>query len=122
MAEAVEDTLEQTGADIEAAPEAGAAKPVSGRPEAGVDPGLDFVLDVAVTATVELGCAKLLVRDLLQLDKGSVIELDRMSGDPADVIVNGKLVARGEITVVDDRLAVRIVEVVGSHSPALQKN
>ena len=74
--------------------------------------GIDFVLDVPVKLTVEVGSARLLVRDVLQVNRGSVVELDRMSGDPADILVNGRLVARGEITVVDERLAVKIVEVM----------
>ncbi|MCG8590734.1 MAG: flagellar motor switch protein FliN [Proteobacteria bacterium] len=75
---------------------------------------MDLVMDVPLKLTVEIGNAKLMVRDLLQLGKGSIVELDRMSGDPADVYVNDRLVARGEVTVVEERLAVRIVEVVGS--------
>lgn len=78
---------------------------------------LDLVMDVAVRVTVEVGSVQLRVRDVLQFSKGSVIELDRGSGDPADLLVNGRLLARGEVTVVDDRLAVRVVEVVGG-SPA----
>lgn len=85
----------------------------------GVDPSvLGFVSDVPVRVTVEIGHARLLVRDVLQLHPGSVIELDRMTGEPADVLVNGRLVARGEITVVDERLALKVVEVVGSDARA----
>jgi flagellar motor switch protein FliN/FliY len=81
----------------------------------GVDPAiLGFVSDVPVRITVEIGRAKLLVREVLQLHPGSVVELDRMTGEPADVLVNGRLVARGEITVVEDRLAVKVVEVMSS--------
>ncbi len=78
---------------------------------------LDFVLDVPLRVTVEIGSARLLVRDVLQLNKGSVVELDRTSGEPADLFVNDRLVARGEITVVDDRMALRVVEVVGADRP-----
>ncbi len=81
--------------------------------EAATSPnGLDLVIDVALKLTVELGGAKLLLRDVLQLGKGSVVELDREANDPADILVNGRLIARGEVTTVDDRLAVRIVDVV----------
>ncbi len=75
---------------------------------------LDFVLDVPLRVTVEIGSARMLVRDVLQLGKGSVVELDRMTGEPADVLVNERLVARGEVTVIEDRLAVKVVEVIGS--------
>jgi flagellar motor switch protein FliN/FliY len=74
---------------------------------------LEFVADVPLRVTVEIGSARLLVRDVLRLEQGSIVELDRMAGEPADVLVNGRLVARGELTVVDDRLAVTLTEVVG---------
>ncbi len=74
--------------------------------------GLDVVMDVPLRLSVEIGSTQLLVREILQLAKGSVVELDRMNGEPADVFVNERLVARGEVTVVDDKLAVKIVEVV----------
>ena len=73
--------------------------------------GLDFVMDVPLRVTVEIGTAQMLVGEVLQLGRGSVVELDRMAGEPADVLVNGRAVARGEITLVDDRLAVRILDV-----------
>lgn len=73
---------------------------------------LDLVIDVPLRVTVELGSTRMLVREVLQLDKGSVIDLDRAAGEPADVLVNGRLLARGEVTVEDDRLAVRIVEML----------
>lgn len=82
----------------------------------GSAPGLDLVIDVALRLTVELGSTKLLLRDVLQLGKGSVVELDREASDPADILVNGRLIARGEVTTVDDRLAVRVVEVVSDAS------
>lgn len=74
--------------------------------------GLDFVMDVPLRLSVEIGSTHLLVREVLQLVKGSVVELDRLNGEPADVYVNERLVAHGEVTVVEDRLAVKIFEVV----------
>jgi flagellar motor switch protein FliN/FliY len=74
---------------------------------------LDLVIDVPIRLTVEVGSTQMLVRDVLQLGRGSVVELDRNSGDPADILVNNRLVARGEVTTIEDRLAIRIVEVVG---------
>ncbi len=76
---------------------------------------LSMVLDVPLEVTVEIGHARMLVQEVLQLSKGSVIELDRLAGEPADVRINGRLVARGEVTVVDERVAVRLVEMVGSN-------
>lgn len=84
-------------------------------PEAGGAPqarSLDLVSDVPLRITVEVGSTKMLVREVLQFGKGSVIDLDRAAGEPADVLVNGRLLARGEVTVEDDRLAVRIVEML----------
>ncbi len=74
--------------------------------------GLGFVMDVPLRLSVEIGSAELLVREVLQLSKGSIVELDRMSGEPVDVFVNERLVAKGEVTVAEERMAVRIVEVL----------
>ena len=93
--------------------EAAAAAPAGSEAQKAGD-GLDLVLDVPLHVTVEVGGARMNVREILQLAKGSVVELDRSSGEPADVLVNGRVVARGELTVVDDQVAVRIVEVVGT--------
>lgn len=71
---------------------------------------LDFVLDVPLRVEVRIGETRMRVGEVLQLDKGSVIELDRMAGDPVDVLVNGRLIARGEVTTVGERLAVRLLE------------
>lgn len=80
--------------------------------------GLDFVMDVPLRLSVEIGSTQLLVREVLQLVKGSVVELDRMNGDPADIYVNERLVAHGEVTVVEDRLAVKIFEVISGENLA----
>lgn len=79
--------------------------------------GLDVVMDVPLRLSVEIGNAQLLVREILQLTKGSVVELDRMNGEPADIYVNRRLIARGEVTVVDEKLAVKVVEVVSAGDP-----
>lgn len=75
---------------------------------------LDLLHKVEMAVTVELGRTRILVRDLLGLRVGSIIELDRPVGGPVDVMVNGTLLARGEVVVVDDELGVRITEVVSS--------
>lgn len=74
--------------------------------------GLDFLHDVSMRVTVEFGRSKTNVRDLLKFAKGSVIELEKMSGEPLDVRLNGKLVARGEAVIVNDRFGVRVTEIV----------
>lgn len=85
----------------------------------GTEPGrradLDLLADVDLAVTVELGRVRLKVRDLLRLTEGSVVELDRAAGAPVDVLVNGSLVARGDVVIVDDELGVRITELL--HRP-----
>ncbi len=98
------------------APEAKHREPRLDPRGSGDRPSLDFVIDVPLQVTVEIGSASMLVKDVLQLGRGSVIPLDRMSGDPADILANGRLIARGEITVVDDRLAVRVTQLMSGAS------
>lgn len=73
---------------------------------------LDLILDIPLTVTVELGRSKLLINDLLQLGQGSVIELTKLVGEPLEVLVNNKLVARGEVVVVNDKFGVRLTDIV----------
>ena len=73
---------------------------------------LDMVLDIPVQLTVELGRAKIAIRNLLQLAQGSVIELDRLAGEPKDVLVNGCLIAQGEVVVVNDKFGIRLTDVI----------
>jgi len=73
---------------------------------------IDFVLDIPLRVTVELGRAKILVQDLLKLHKGSVIELSKMAGEPLEVLVNDKLVAKGEVIVANEKFGVRLTDVV----------
>jgi len=82
-------------------------------PIASVAPGLAAVLDVPLRVTVEIGSARMLVQEVLQVGPGSVIALDRMAGEPADLLVNGRLVGRGEVIVDEDRLSIRLVEITG---------
>ncbi|MDD2337208.1 MAG: flagellar motor switch protein FliN [Geobacteraceae bacterium] len=76
---------------------------------------LDMILDIPLHLTVELGRTKLLVKDLLQLNQGAVVELGKLAGDLLDVFVNSKLVARGEAVVVNEKFGVRLVDII---SPA----
>lgn len=73
---------------------------------------LEFILDIALQLTVELGRTKLLVKDVLQLNQGSVVELTKLAGEPLDVFVNSKLVARGEAVVVNDKFGIRLLDIV----------
>lgn len=81
-------------------------------------PDLGLIMEVPLHLSVEVGSANLRVRDVLALSKGSVVELDRGSGEPADVYVNDRLIARGEITQEDDRVAIRITELIAVKSAA----
>jgi flagellar motor switch protein FliN/FliY len=76
------------------------------------DPGLDVLMDVPLEITVELGRARRLLEEVLALAAGSVIQLDRLAGEAVDVLVNGELVARGEVLVIDESFGVRITELV----------
>lgn len=73
---------------------------------------LDFIMDIPLQLTVELGRTKMLVRDVLQLNQGSVVELTKLAGEPLDVFVNSKLVARGEAVVVNDKFGIRLLDIV----------
>ena len=76
------------------------------------DLNLDVILDVPVTLSLEVGRTRIPIRNLLQLNQGSVVELERGAGEPLDVFVNGTLIAHGEVVVVNDRFGVRLTDVV----------
>src|SRR5690625_2791694 len=79
------------------------------------DDNIEAILDIPVTLSVEIGRTKINIRNLLQLNHGSVVELDRLAGEPLDVKVNGTLIAHGEVVVVNERFGIRLTDVV---SPA----
>ncbi|MDF2181357.1 flagellar motor switch protein FliN [Neptuniibacter sp. CAU 1671] len=81
-----------------------------GKPVA--DPKLDVILDIPVTLSMEVGQTDIPISNLLQLTQGSVIELDRVAGEPLDVMVNGTLIAHGEVVVVNDRYGIRLTDVI----------
>lgn len=81
-------------------------KTVAGRPD------LDVILDIPVTISMEVGRTSITIRNLLQLNQGSVIELDRLAGEPLDVLVNGTLIAHGEVVVVNEKFGIRMTDVI----------
>ncbi|MEH6358789.1 MAG: flagellar motor switch protein FliN [Pseudomonadales bacterium] len=85
-----------------------------------LSPELDVILDIPVTVSMEVGNTEITIRNLLQLNQGSVIELDRMAGEPLDVLVNGTLIAHGEVVVVNEKFGIRLTDVV-SPSERIQK-
>lgn len=102
--------LEPTAEEVERlALEAG------GRPELSLGdsvPGLDILMDIPLEISVELGRSKMLVRDVLDLGTGSIVELNKIAGEPIDVLVNGRLVAHGEVVVIEDNFGVRVTEIL----------
>ncbi|MEM7466968.1 MAG: flagellar motor switch protein FliN [Pseudomonadota bacterium] len=76
---------------------------------------LESILDISVALSVEIGQTELSIRNLLQLNQGSVVELDRLAGEPLDVLVNGTLVAHGEVVVVNEKFGIRLTDVVSTH-------
>ena len=91
---------------------AAAFAPLPGNGHAGDMSQIDLLLDISLQVTVELGRARMKIQEILGLRNGSVIELDRLAGEPADILVNGTLIARGEVVVVDEKFGVRVIEVV----------
>lgn len=75
-------------------------------------PNLDVILDIPVTISMEVGSTDISIRNLLQLNQGSVVELDRLAGEPLDVLVNGTLIAHGEVVVVNEKFGIRLTDVI----------
>ncbi len=84
------------------------------------DRGIDLLLDIPLEVAVEVGRSRILVRDLLQLQEGSLIELDKLAGEPLDLYVNSRLIARGEAVIVNDKFGLRLTDVV-SPSERIEK-
>jgi len=100
---------------VAAAPAAGPEifKELSGTgASGGLAKDIDFILDIPVLLTVELGRTKITIKNLLQLAQGSVVELDGLAGEPMDVLVNGCLIAQGEVVVVNDKFGVRLTDII----------
>jgi flagellar motor switch protein FliN/FliY len=75
---------------------------------------LDFILDIPLNVTVELGRSKMFVNDLLQLGQGSIIELNKPSEEPVEIYINNKLIAKGEVVVVDEKFGIRVTDVISA--------
>jgi flagellar motor switch protein FliN/FliY len=86
----------------------------------GTTPELDVILDIPVSISMEVGNTQIPIRNLLQLNQGSVIELDRLAGEPLDVLVNGTLIAHGEVVMVNDKFGIRLTDVI-SQAERIQK-
>ncbi|AEJ05843.1 flagellar motor switch protein FliN [Stutzerimonas stutzeri] len=90
-----------------------ASAPKSNGMQLGLDgPNLDVILDIPVSISMEVGSTEISIRNLLQLNQGSVVELDRLAGEPLDVLVNGTLIAHGEVVVVNEKFGIRLTDVI----------
>jgi len=94
------------------APPAGASSAGGAKPAAAPVQSLDFILDIPLKITVELGRNKMAIRDILGLAQGSVVELSKFAGEPLEVLVNEKLIARGEVVVVNEKFGIRLTDVI----------
>jgi flagellar motor switch protein FliN/FliY len=101
--------LEQNGSQ-EAEPARSPAGPGAG--SEGGHPNLELLLDIPLEITAELGRAKMIINDLLQLGQGSVIELNKLAGEPLEILVNQKLIARGEVVVVNEKFGIRLTDII----------
>jgi len=99
-------------AATEVASAAAAAATSTPTPKKQIGRTLEFILDVALQVTVEVGRTRMTIQDLLQLGQGSVIELEKLAGEPLDIYINGKAVARGEAVIVNDKFGVRLTDIV----------
>jgi flagellar motor switch protein FliN len=115
MSANMNDEAAQLAAFEKLAAEAAVPAPIPAAAPVGSDVNIDVILDVPVTLSMEVGRTRIPIRNLLQLNQGSVVELDRAAGEPLDVFVNGTLVAHGEVVVVNDKFGIRLTDVV---SPA----
>ena len=88
---------------------------ISDEKQPGMARDMDFLLDIPLLVTVELGRTRMLISDLLQLGQGSVVELDKVAGEPVEVLVNSKLLAKGEVVVANEKFGIRLTDII---SPA----
>lgn len=92
--------------------EFGSEKPPAPAGASDTNPDLNVILDIPVTISMEVGRTPITIRNLLQLNQGSVVELDRLAGEPLDVLVNGTLIAHGEVVVVNEKFGIRMTDVI----------
>lgn len=105
-----EAAVDKSGATAEAAPFQELHDDAS--PASDGEVNLDAILDVPITISMEIGRTKINIRNLLRLNQGSVVELDRLAGEPMDVLVNGTLIAQGEVVVVNEKFGIRLTDII----------
>ncbi|MBI5671751.1 MAG: flagellar motor switch protein FliN [Nitrospirae bacterium] len=114
MAESDSATRSDSQTTDHQSPQAASFPSVQSAETGGAPKNIDFILDIPMSVTVYVGSTKMAIRDLLQLAQGSVIELDKLAGEPMEVMVNNKLVARGEVVVVNEKFGIRLTDVVSA--------
>ncbi len=114
MAESESTTPRDSQSGGGASPQLASFPPVQNAETGGSSKNIDFILDIPMNVAVYVGSTKMAIRDLLQLAQGSVIELDKLAGEPMEVMVNNKLVARGEVVVVNEKFGIRLTDVVSA--------
>jgi flagellar motor switch protein FliN/FliY len=118
-AETAVSNLKQT-AGVDPVPQAFAPQPLDKSPTPDGSKGIDLLSDVNLNVKIELGRTRMLVEDVLKLNEGAVVELDKLAGDPVDVYVNERHIARGEVLVLNDNFCVRINEIISQIGDAEQ--
>ncbi|PCM45319.1 flagellar motor switch protein FliN [Marinobacter sp. ANT_B65] len=123
MEEAGEDGGESADNGVRSAPMEDFGQSSLATEGSGPPPDLDVILDIPVSISMEVGNTQIPIRNLLQLNQGSVIELDRLAGEPLDVLVNGTLIAHGEVVMVNEKFGIRLTDVIspGERIKRLQK-
>jgi flagellar motor switch protein FliN/FliY len=110
MAETISTPAKNPGQ--QATPQSAQFQELKPAPAAGNTRDMDFLLDVPLEVSVELGRTRMFIKDLLQLGQGSVIEMNKVAGEPMEILVNNKLVARGEVVVVNEKFGVRLTDII----------
>ncbi len=105
-------TAESSDAPTAAEPKAAQFSNLQNTANPAASRGIDFILDIPLQVTVEVGRANILINDLLQLGQGSVVELSKLAGEAMDIFVNQKLIARGEVVVVNEKFGIRITDII----------
>ena len=105
-------TAQTDSSNDEVSPQPTSFPPVDNHGAVPANKNIEFVLDIPLQVTVQIGSTRMLIRELLQLGQGSVIELTKLAGETMEVLVNNKLVARGEVVVVNEKFGIRLTDVV----------
>jgi len=111
--EMMEALAQEAAGKAESAPPAAVSVAVH-EPHGTSDPNLDRILDIPLQVSAQLGNTRMLIKDLLQLGPGSIVELDKLAGEPLEVLVNERLVARGEVVMVNEKFAIRLTDVISA--------